>query len=820
MNVDELAAAIVPSRTTLLFGAGASIPSGGPSGSQLARAIAKLVSPEPDGEELSEIAQIVENKNGRKALIAAVRKSLEGVTPTAGLLTLPEFDWLSIYTTNFDTLVEQAYAQKGRTIDVYRSNFDVANPRSSRTPLYKIHGCVTQDAADGHKSRMLITESDYDDFEQYRQTLFNALTQDMFTSDTVIIGQSLGDRHLKDLAKRVASLRNQGVSTRIFLLVHEYSADRADLFTRLGIDVVHADLDDLLLALMRKGKTARSVAYSTSSGAALLTPELTLTTIDVDHASGLSPNVTKLFNGAPASYADIKYGLTISRAAQKRLEESFKGARGYFIVVEGARGVGKTTLARSLMLGLHARGVSAWEHQSDQALSVDAWLGVEDRLRLAGRDGVLLIDDCSRRLASVNRLVDRLSALDRPHLRVVVTVDAAKWKVSVKSPGFFSRGTLVRLSVLEKSDIEDLVGLVDRRPEIKALVEQGFLSLGRAERVSRLRDKCSAEMFVCLKNIFANDSLDDILLQEYFSLAPEPQNIYRYVAAVQALGGHVHRQLIMRVLGISATGLDSLLGQLEGIVFEQVIDARQGIYGWQTRHDVIAAIIAKLKFADQDELEALLIALIDGLNPSVGLELETAIAIATEDGGIQRITTFSVQVALYHRLINTIPAHRTPRRRLVRLYLDKELLAEAGQEILSSERAIGRDPVLLRYKGLVGLRKAEGMTQIEESDRKAMLLDAETIIRNCIDRYGSDIYSFVTLGQIGLALARRFADFRAVDDAIQYLADYEAVNGDPQIQHRRRELQESLRRFEATEIVAPMEFEDAAGALDSNLIAE
>jgi len=796
MKVEELAASIVPSRTTLLFGAGASIPSGAPSGAALARAVARSVAPEPEGDDLAEVGQIVENRKGRSTLVAAVRKALADVKPTAGLLELPEFDWLSIYTTNFDTLVEQAYLAKGRELDVYRSNFDVAIPRSARTPLYKIHGCITQDIADGHQSRMLITESDYDDFDGYRQTLFNALSQDMFTSDTVIVGQSLSDRHLKEMCKRVAGLRGQGVTTRIFLLVHTYSEDRADLFSRLGIQVVHSDLDSFLLALINAGKTSKSPSFSTSSHASHLTSELVLTTIDVEHAAGMAPNVTRLFNGAPASYADIRQGLVIARTVQRRLEEAFKGARGYFIVLEGARGVGKTTLARSLMAGLSSRGIRCWEHQAEQELSVDAWLGVESRLSLSGDEGVLLIDDCVRHLGAVNRLVDRLSALDRPHLRVVVTADAAKWTVSAKSPGFFSRGSLVRLSVLDRGDLEALAVLVDVKPEIRALVEQEFLSLGRAERVARLRDKCSSEMFVCLKNIFANDSLDDILLQEYFALERAAQEVYRHVAAVQALGGNVHRQLIMRILNINATGIDALLANLDGIVFEQVVSDRQGIFGWTTRHDVIAGIIARLKFSDQREIEELLYSLIDGLNPSVRLELETAIAIATEEGGIQRVTDLEAQVALYRRLIATIPAQRTPRRRLVRLYLNNEMLAEANQEILSCERALGPDAVMMRYKAIVAMRKAETMQQIQESDRKAMLLDAENTIRNSIARYGRDLYGYVTLGQIGLALAQRFGEFATIDDAIAFLVDFETVNGDPQIQKRRRSLQEDLRRIE------------------------
>ena len=101
-----------------------------------------------------------------------------------------------------------------------------STPRGSATPLYKIHGCVTQDSDSGHKSRMLITESDYDDYDKYRQTLFNSLQSDMFTTDTVVIGQSLNDRHLKQLVKRVCSLRQEGVQGRIFLMVHTYDADK------------------------------------------------------------------------------------------------------------------------------------------------------------------------------------------------------------------------------------------------------------------------------------------------------------------------------------------------------------------------------------------------------------------------------------------------------------------------------------------------------------------------------------------------------------------------------------------------------------------
>lgn len=796
MDVEELARALSPIRTTLLFGAGASIPSGAPSGSSLARRIGRLLQSEPDGNDLAEIAQLVENRKGRIALITEVRKALNDLTPTAGLLMLPEFDWLSIYTTNFDTLVEQAYHQSGRRLDVYRSNFDVVQPRAADTAtLYKIHGCVTQDSADGHRSRMLITESDYDDFEKFRQTLFNGLRSDMFTADTIIIGQSLGDRHLKELAKQVIGLRAEGVNTRVYLLVHEYDRDRVELYSRLGLEVIHADLDAFLLALVEAGKARGSATYTTSGGSSILSPSLVLTTTDVAHAATLEPNAPRLFNGTPASYADIKHGLTISRAAQHRMRDAFRGSRGYFQVIEGARGVGKTTLARAFMYELSQRNVFAWEHKTDAPLDVAAWLAAEGQLRSAGRDGVLLIDDCFRHLRDVNKLVDALQAIDRPSLRVIVTVEAGRWKVSRKSKGFFSRGSSVRLSVLERNDLEELIALLDRRPEIKQLVEQSFLALSRGDRLARLRNKCSSEMYVCLKNIFANDNLDDILLQEYFSLGGESQDVYRYVASIQALGGYVHRQLILRLLGLDVTALDALLAQLEGVVFERVVDSRRGIFGWETRHDVIATVIARVKFADQAEIKDLFFDLIDGLNPSIAIEVDTAVALATEEMGISRLTVFGDQIAAYRRLIAVIPSHRTPRRRLVKLFLSRDMLPEASNEIATAERAVGSDVVLQRYKAQVALRKSETITLVEDADRRAILLDAENIIRSCISKYGPDLYSYETLGRVGLALAERFNDFDVIDDAITLLSEFERDNGDPQIQIIRRRLSDRLRHL-------------------------
>ncbi len=108
---------------------------------------------------------------------------------------------------------------------------------------------------------------------------------------------------------------------------------------------------------------------------------------------------------------------------------------------------------------------------------------------------------------------------------------ALKWKAEVAAGGDPSaqrkakralrgKGTLSEMFVDYKrakaalrsiEEIERLLNLIDRNIEVRALVEQTFSGFSRTERRRRLIDRCEADMFVCLKNIFASEAFDDII---------------------------------------------------------------------------------------------------------------------------------------------------------------------------------------------------------------------------------------------------------------------------------------------------------------------
>src|SRR5262249_33780770 len=151
---------------------------------------------------------------------------------------------------------------------------------------------------------------------------------------------------------------------------------------------------------------------------------------------------------------------------------------------------------------------------------------------------------------------------------------------------------------LDDREIDSLLDLVDSQPDIRRLVGRDFLDKARWQRKTAIRTRCSADMFVALKYLFATDAIDTILLREYANLAPDLRDMYRLVSGLEAAGARVHRQLVLRLLNIRADLLAGHLAVLSGLVDEFDINPESGLYGLKTRHQVIAETITKYKLSD------------------------------------------------------------------------------------------------------------------------------------------------------------------------------------------------------------------------------
>lgn len=432
----QLCQQIFPANTVLVLGAGASIPSGAPSGPELARQLWRnLEGSEAPTTNLTEVTSILVRNHTRRTVIERISESLKKLKPTGGLLALPALNWKRVYTTNFDYLIENAYKINNIDHTVIRSNFDYSSKEnSSGVQIIKMHGCCSQDEALGSKLSMVLTEDDYENYKRTKQIIFSSFEGALLTSDVLIVGQSLRDRHLYDLVRDCLLARAQGAPGRVFVLLYEPDSYRTPLLEDQGARVCIGSIDELVHSFVNN----RSVDLSHDDSLVddFLPTSIVSSTINVKDESEKDSNASRMFNGGAASYADIKNLLTFERNAKNSIISELSGEK-ICATITGAAGVGKTSLARQVQYHFSESGSFCWEHRQDFGFQPASWLKVENQLRAKDKTGYLMIDECTHHMRAINNLVDSLSAIESPRLKLILTANSSQWAPRMKSKNIF-----------------------------------------------------------------------------------------------------------------------------------------------------------------------------------------------------------------------------------------------------------------------------------------------------------------------------------------------------------------------------------------------
>ncbi|WP_094838951.1 SIR2 family NAD-dependent protein deacylase [Bordetella genomosp. 4] len=782
--IQELNDQIQPEKTVLIFGAGASVPSNAPSVSTLIEAISYEFGIEADGLTLSEISALAEDKRNRTDLIDLIRQQFRGLKAKGALLNLPSHDWKGIYTTNYDELVEDAYKRANKALTVFSSDFDFrAQSDPTATKLYKLHGTISRDSVDGFVHNMILTQTDYDSTNEYRETLYARLKDDLNPgSQAVIIGQSLKDDHLRKLIEDVIAINKKvGAGGRIFLVLYQQDDNRAKTYELRGLKVAFGSLDSFIAGMDAKAPKTVPAYQDTGN---LLDAFNTLRPFTIDIQDEMGPelsNASSIFNGWPASYSDIATGLTFDRTCSSELVKLLESDGKQYVCLLGASGVGKTTAARQTMFRLRGNGYLAWEHKADLPLQTAQWINVAKRLATSSQKGVLFVDEAHGHLYELNQLVDQLATQGLTSLKLVCVAAKNHWAPRVKTPLFYKYGQEVQLSQLDHPEVDRLLALVETNRELRQLVESGFSGFSRGERRRRLIERCDSDMFVCLKNIFASEKFDDIILREFAGLDEAHAEIYRYVAAMESSGIRVHRQLVMRILGVSTNAIHAVLGGLAGIVNEYEINRREGIYGWKVRHNVIAAIIAKYKFHDVEQQIDLFTKVIDNILPTYDIEVRTIRELCNIETGLPSIPDKDVQNNLLRRMMSIAPGERVPRHRLIRNLISIGEFEKADTEIRIYEKDFKREASVDRYKVLLLIARATETKGLLKEDRMVILEQARELAAAAADRYEGNKYVLGAYCEVGVHAFKLSGSHKIFDEAMDVLRKAENRLGDPDI---------------------------------------
>jgi hypothetical protein len=188
----------------VFVGAGLSRPSGYVDWRGLLREIARDLGLDVDREtDLIAVAQYhVNTEGGRARLDQLIMEEFTKDTKPSGVHNLlARLPVKTVWTTNYDKLIEEAYRSLGKRVDVKTVSGKIAVTLPRRdVVLYKMHGDVED------PGNAVLTKEDYETYQHGRQAFSTTLEADLLTKTFLFLGFSFTDPNLDYVLARIRGL--------------------------------------------------------------------------------------------------------------------------------------------------------------------------------------------------------------------------------------------------------------------------------------------------------------------------------------------------------------------------------------------------------------------------------------------------------------------------------------------------------------------------------------------------------------------------------------------------------------------------------------
>lgn len=186
---------------SIFAGAGLSIPAGFVNWSDLMSEIADDLGLDISNEtDLISLAQFHVNENRTRSKInrKILEEFVEDVEETENHRILSRLPLQSIWTTNYDKLIEQSFENENKVVDIKHSVSQLLTTKPKRDiVVYKMHGDAN------HPTDAILTKEQYEEYHRTHEPFINALTGELTTKTFLFIGFSFTDPNLDYVLSRL-----------------------------------------------------------------------------------------------------------------------------------------------------------------------------------------------------------------------------------------------------------------------------------------------------------------------------------------------------------------------------------------------------------------------------------------------------------------------------------------------------------------------------------------------------------------------------------------------------------------------------------------
>lgn len=246
-----IAQRIIDNECSLFAGAGLSLNSNLPSWHQLMKPCADElgIKIEPNSNLLS-LAQYYANNKSESELKRIINEQIDSLAKTTlQHYALVSAGFKSIWTTNYDQLIEQSLHKANLAYNTITSDYDLATVSyEGRTNVYKINGDI------GKRDTMVLTQSDIEKYERTHQLLLTFLKKELVSNTFLFVGYSFSDRIVLNCLCDIREYLHLATSytTHYALMVVNGKENSSSLYyaqdlkQRYGIECLYVKKEDLL----------------------------------------------------------------------------------------------------------------------------------------------------------------------------------------------------------------------------------------------------------------------------------------------------------------------------------------------------------------------------------------------------------------------------------------------------------------------------------------------------------------------------------------------------------------------------------------------
>ena len=562
---------------------------------------------------------------------ALVRGLFADLDPAEFHLKIPTFRWRAIVTTNYDLVVEKAYASSKARLQeiapVTRDGDELERALSGQNtvPYLKLHGCINN--FNDTNTPIVLDSNEYAKFTNGRQNLVKTFAEWATQSPIIFCGYSLGDENIKEIlfdigdasqnrdAYLYVDLAFDDIQTRYWMQrrITPFSNTFKDFLDYIDGDIPIANRA-LASLLSTDSLSISKWIPSHNKPSAGLTQYLDeeLFHVHLGHAAGKAADPKSFYSGLDVSFAPIYGNLDVKRSItnlvlERTVLDTLPSTQPKLFLIKGYAGSGKSVFAKRLAVEaseLLDTPLVVWLKPGGivrSELIIELQELVKSRL-------FVFVDDMMEHESTFPQFLDVLNALQVP-----ITVVAC-----VRTNELNIYGQMLHKYVSNDFELLDL-----ENQEVNQLLDKLAAAkiLGPLEQYTESDRKIFVQKFyeqqllVALHEITYGDSFESIVVDEFENLLPRSaQQLYLDICTLHQCGVGVRAGLVSRISGLPISDLDKMLAGPLSKVIRSDYDHRYRDFVYRSRHTEIARMVFALAIRDPDARSQQLVRMISKID--------------------------------------------------------------------------------------------------------------------------------------------------------------------------------------------------------------